>query len=122
MIKDQEDTLDRLRKLFWSFEDLRHYIDAATHITASILRIDEAKSASQDKLCKDMEKMKLANEHTCKTLDCISADVRNLKEDTHNPKALHRMEEGLTRIERLIAVGQYRVSGSVIPLYKTDFY
>ncbi|KAH4061956.1 hypothetical protein HBH50_212460 [Parastagonospora nodorum] len=100
ILKDQEQTLEQIRELFPSFQDLRQHLDTGYHITSSVLQVVKSQATTLDDFCKNMEKLNLANTQTSKAFDRISSDLRDIKEDTSTPKALHRIEKELIRSEK----------------------
>ncbi|KAH4136720.1 hypothetical protein HBH45_131370 [Parastagonospora nodorum] len=105
ILKDQEQTLEQIRELFPSFQDLRQHLDTGYHITSSVLQVVKSQATTLDDFCKNMEKLNLANTQTSKAFDRISSDLRDIKEDTSTPKALHRIEKELIRSEKQDTAG-----------------
>ncbi|KAH3950593.1 hypothetical protein HBI24_118380 [Parastagonospora nodorum] len=111
ILKDQEQTLEQIRELFPSFQDLRQHLDTGYHITSSVLQVVKSQATTLDDFCKNMEKLNLANTQTSKAFDRISSDLRDIKEDTSTPKALHRIEKELIRSEKQDTAGKYKRRG-----------
>ena len=62
-----------------------------------MLRVVEAKTATLDDICENLEMMKLAKMNTADKVDNINLDLKDIKENANNPKALTRIEQGLDR-------------------------
>ncbi|KAH4161937.1 hypothetical protein HBH43_166710 [Parastagonospora nodorum] len=116
ILKDQEQTLEQIRELFPSFQDLRQHLDTGYHITSSVLQVVKSQATTLDDFCKNMEKLNLANTQTSKAFDRISSDLRDIKEDTSTPKALHRIEKELIRSEKQDTAGAPGTGKTILTL------